>query len=219
MTTKLAAPQVRPSVCRNAAWLALIGAALGVGCMAAAQSPAPPSILAPQALEWQFWLCDYAATRRLLDAGSAAECSAASEELRRGRFRGNFTDMLAWWRNGRAAAHRAVVAAQHATTVTPVSGLVPPVDGLRGRLEALTAPQVKLVYLNCSSQALERRLDGGEAAMCSIAYDVLLRRHFGGDFSALLAWSRQQGRLVQPSQAARAERQPEESRRMEQRGP
>lgn len=32
----------------------------------------------------------------------------------------------------------------------------------------------------------------GETAVCSVGYDVLLKRHFGGDFEALLACSRRQ---------------------------
>lgn len=36
-------------------------------------------------------------------------------------------------------------------------------------------------------------LSGGEAALCATIYEVLLRRHLGADFRALLVWSRQHG--------------------------
>lgn len=91
------------------------------------------------------------------------------------------------------------------------------VEGLRGRLEALTASQIQVVYLNCSNQAMKRRLDGGEAAMCSLAYDVLLKRHFGGNFDALLAWSRQQAGVGDQSQADGMAMRPDGSRPAEQR--
>jgi len=91
-------------------------------------------------------------------------------------------------------------------------------DGLRGRLEALTASQIQVVYLNCSNEAKKRRLDGGEAMMCSVAYDVLLKRHFGGKFEALLAWSRQQGGVGDHSQADGMAMRPDGSRPDEQRG-
>ena len=241
MTSKFAAMQAKSSVCTSAVRLALAGAALGFSCVAAlAQAPAQASALAPQTLEREFWRCDYAATTRLLDAGTAAECSAVTEELCRRWFAGDFNTMLAWWRQGKAAAHQALAAAERATTTTPVSdavsadaarwvpstrrsaaaeaaGAVPPVDPLRGRLEGLTASQIKQVYLNCSNQAIERRLDGGEAARCSIAYDVLLKRHFGGNFDALLAWSRQQGGAETQSPADRAAARPDRSMPTEQR--
>lgn len=65
-------------------------------------------------------------------------------------------------------------------------------DALRARLEAAGAEELKLLYLRCSQETLERRLDAGEAMACSVVYDVLLRNYFGGDFVQLLAWSRAQ---------------------------
>lgn len=65
-------------------------------------------------------------------------------------------------------------------------------DAMRGQLEALPAEVIKQRYLACSDEATERRMSGGQAALCSTIYDVLLKRHFGGDFGALYAWSRRQ---------------------------
>ena len=63
-------------------------------------------------------------------------------------------------------------------------------DTTRAHLERLPALQLKQLYLACSSAAAERALSGGEVSFCSVAYDVLLRSHFRGDFFALLTWSR-----------------------------
>ena len=42
--------------------------------------------------------CDAAASRQLLDAGSAFACSLGYEALLRSGFGGDFQAMLAWWR-------------------------------------------------------------------------------------------------------------------------
>ena len=65
-------------------------------------------------------------------------------------------------------------------------------DGLAAQLEAIRESRLKSLYLGCSREALQRALGSGEAASCSIVYESLLRRGFGGDFMAFLAWSRAQ---------------------------
>jgi hypothetical protein len=50
--------------------------------------------------------------------------------------------------------------------------------------------ELKNTYSNCSREAMQRVLGSGEAALCSVVYEALLGRIFGGDFEALLAWSR-----------------------------
>jgi len=81
------------------------------------------------------------------------------------------------------------------------SSVIPSESGSIGRDRrdpTLQAPaqlwehELKAFYVRCSEQSIERRLDGGEAMACSIAYEVLLRKYFGGDFEVLLAWSRAQ---------------------------
>ena len=47
---------------------------------------------------------------------------------------------------------------------------------------------VERLYLQCARESEQRLLGPGEAAVCSIAGEVLLKRRFGGDFNALLAW-------------------------------
>jgi hypothetical protein len=65
-------------------------------------------------------------------------------------------------------------------------------------LETLSDERLKAFYLGCSDAATARQLGSGEIALCSIGYEMLLKRSFGGDFMALLAWSKQHGsaRLV-----------------------
>lgn len=60
---------------------------------------------------------------------------------------------------------------------------------LAGRLERASDADLKSFYLHCS-QAGRRSLGMGGVAVCSIGYELLLQRTFGGDFYALLAWSR-----------------------------
>lgn len=59
-------------------------------------------------------------------------------------------------------------------------------------LRRLPATELKAYYLQCSRAAMQRVLDSHEIALCSIGYEMLLQEVFGGDFSALLAWSRTQ---------------------------
>lgn len=66
-----------------------------------------------------------------------------------------------------------------------------PTDSARRLLDAMSADDVKALYLECSGDATQRRLGSGEVVFCSIVYDVLLKRHFDGSFDALLAWSKQ----------------------------
>jgi hypothetical protein len=77
------------------------------------------------------------------------------------------------------------------TVVNPVASVQAPTDSARSHLHAMSSDDVKALYLQCSGEATQRRLGSGEVAFCSIVYDVLLKRHFGGSFEALLAWSRQ----------------------------
>ena len=65
-------------------------------------------------------------------------------------------------------------------------------DPTREALERLSEDKLKAFYVLCSGRSIERRLEGGEAMTCSIGYEVLLSKHFDGDFDGLLAWSRAQ---------------------------
>jgi hypothetical protein len=63
-------------------------------------------------------------------------------------------------------------------------------DPTRVQLESLNERDLKTLYRTCSREAIDRHLGSGEIAYCSIAYEVLMNKHFAGDFGALLAWSR-----------------------------
>ena len=56
--------------------------------------------------------------------------------------------------------------------------------------ESLGEPCLKRLLVECSAAANHRLLDQGSAFACSIGYEALLKRHFGGDFQAMLAWWR-----------------------------
>jgi len=109
---------------------------------------------------------------------ASAHGSAVTDEPNRNMYDGDFE--VATWDAGAATADAGS------------AGLAGSLDAARDRLMQLPADTVKQIYVQCSQQSLTRRLGDGEAALCSIVYDVLLTRHFGGDFHALLAWSRQQ---------------------------
>lgn len=56
------------------------------------------------------------------------------------------------------------------------------------QLETLPESNLKALYLRCEGAAAESGLAFGAAAMCSHAYERLLKTAFNGDFDKLLAW-------------------------------
>lgn len=69
-------------------------------------------------------------------------------------------------------------------------------ESLQNLLETISESQLKESYLRCSDAAVAGALQSGEIAVCSIVYEQLLERAFGGDFMALLSWSRSRGQDV-----------------------
>lgn len=61
---------------------------------------------------------------------------------------------------------------------------------LAAQLEQAPHEQLKAIYADCVNEAEQHLLGFGEAAACSMTYEALKRRVFGGDFAALIAWSR-----------------------------
>ncbi|HEU0204585.1 MAG TPA: hypothetical protein VFR86_29590 [Burkholderiaceae bacterium] len=61
-------------------------------------------------------------------------------------------------------------------------------EPLQAHFERIPEQQLKGVVLNCAREAATRVLGYDEAIPCSIAWETLKRRSFGGDFTALLAW-------------------------------
>jgi len=68
---------------------------------------------------------------------------------------------------------------------TPVLGQVADEE-----IEALSAEQLKRVYLACEREDVRGGLDSGSVAQCSIIYERLKAHAFEGDFERLFAWSR-----------------------------
>ncbi len=65
-----------------------------------------------------------------------------------------------------------------------------PHDPVRASLFGQAPADLQQIYRVCARESVAGRLSGAEITACSIAYDVLLKRQFGGDFAALLNWSR-----------------------------
>jgi hypothetical protein len=190
-----------------------------LGCIALAMLPAlvaaqpapegpgvpPParSGLADHELEPAYWACDHAATVSMLDAPSAMYCGQVTEDLLQRRFGGDFDAMLAWWRENKSAQHaalearRAAAAAQAAQS--PPRGPsatrrpAPPVEARAASpLQDATPEELKAAYLYCDRLATTERFDSDAAASCSIVYEALKARVFGGSTERLIAWWRQQ---------------------------
>jgi hypothetical protein len=62
----------------------------------------------------------------------------------------------------------------------------------RSALHLVPVDQLKAMYLGCERTASYGVLDGGDAANCSLVSEELLSRAFGGDFSRLLQWWREE---------------------------
>jgi hypothetical protein len=74
---------------------------------------------------------------------------------------------------------------------TPLSGGIP--------LEKL-----KSAYLQCEHMAVKGKLGTGEIMLCSVLYEELKQRAFGGDFPRLKAWADEQ---LRPARAEQREKQ------------
>ncbi len=57
-------------------------------------------------------------------------------------------------------------------------------------LEAMPQTRLKAAFLSCDQASTQRVLDLGEAMPCAMAWDALLKREFGGNLDAMLAWWR-----------------------------
>ena len=64
------------------------------------------------------------------------------------------------------------------------------IDDVVAQIKSLPEEDLKKFYRQCSRASVRGHLGAGEIALCSIGYEQLLQRHFGGDFRALLAWRR-----------------------------
>jgi hypothetical protein len=65
-------------------------------------------------------------------------------------------------------------------------------SGTIASLERLPESCLKTLLLACSQHADQQFMDLGSAAMCSMGYEALLRKTFGGDFHAFMEWWRRE---------------------------
>ena len=74
--------------------------------------------------------------------------------------------------------------------VLPGDGRDPLADraGLLAEYERLPPTCLQDLVLACTAVTNRAMLDFGSAAVCSLGYEALLSRRFGGNFQALLAW-------------------------------
>lgn len=76
--------------------------------------------------------------------------------------------------------------------LVPVA-LAAPVEHTRstdGEYAGVPIDELKQIYLTCDRAAASARLSTEGIWQCSIVYEELKRRAFGGDFDRLRAWSR-----------------------------
>ena len=88
---------------------------------------------------------------------------------------GSFTSVLA------AIVFLSVAASVALVVANPAAAQSAPV-------EDADAGQLKAAYIACERLAANERLDEGTAMTCSITYEALKARVFGGSYDALLAW-------------------------------
>jgi hypothetical protein len=101
-----------------------------------------------------------------------------------------------------AASGAAAQSAPPASGPTPAPACVEPVhagnpllerEARIAQFESLGEQCLKRMLVTCNAAASRELLDAGQAFSCSIGYEALLRRGFGGDFQAMLAWWRSRG--------------------------
>jgi|AP12_2_1047962.scaffolds.fasta_scaffold01352_4 hypothetical protein len=61
-----------------------------------------------------------------------------------------------------------------------------------GKPIVIPIDELKSAYLACNRAATRGRLNTGGIMKCSVVYEELKQRAFGGDFHKLLAWSKAQ---------------------------
>ncbi len=83
-------------------------AACSFGAPAQQDAAFPESAAGASELERAFWVCDYVATTRGVDATPIAHCSAVTDALKNERFGGDFSELLAWWQRNKPAEHAAL---------------------------------------------------------------------------------------------------------------
>ncbi len=63
-------------------------------------------------------------------------------------------------------------------------------DAIERQQPEVSIETLKRAYLACNRAAMQEQLTGRAIMTCSVIYEQLKQRAFGGDFDKLLAWSR-----------------------------
>lgn len=98
--------------------LAVVAAYLAGGwsqqSAAALQEAAPQAaVLTIADLEKAFWICDYTATEKGVNATPVDICSKVTEDLKNEKFNGDFEDLTDWWRQNKLAVHQSLREQEH----------------------------------------------------------------------------------------------------------
>lgn len=103
-----------------------------------------------------------------------------------------------------APRHRFAVLTASVTLIfgAPAATAADRTQSVEGELESVAVDRLKTVYLECSRAALAGRLSSAAIMQCSVVYEELKSRAFGGDFDKLLAWSNAQASLEKAAGSA-----------------
>lgn len=90
------------------------------------------------------------------------------------------------------AAQAGEAAAQCEAPTAQGSVMFPDREETISSMQEMPESCLKSLVVLCGRSADQRLLDLGSAAMCSMGYEALLRKSFGGSFHAMMAWWRGQ---------------------------
>lgn len=74
-----------------------------------------------------------------------------------------------------------------------------PFEEAVAEIRTLTEAELKRFYLRCARASVRGHISGGEIQLCSVGYEQLLQRVFGGNFREFLEWRRNAVRRVDTS--------------------
>lgn len=97
-------------------------------------------------------------------------------------------------------AHARLLAAMAATAAIALS-VAAPAHAQPDPIGDATPEQLKLTYLACEERAAAEPLDAATAQLCSVFYEALKSKVFGGSYDALLAWWQAERRVTLDSGA------------------
>ena len=93
--------------------LAVVGAYVAGGwpqqsSAALPEAEPPAAVLSVADLEKAFWICDYTATEKGVNATPVDICVKVTEDLKNEKFHGDFEDLTNWWRQHKLTVHQSL---------------------------------------------------------------------------------------------------------------